>query len=187
MKVTQDFEVAQSTAAVFRFFQDVSAVAQCLPGAELTEDRGEGKYAGMVSVRLGPMTAGFEGEAVVTADAASLSGHIAGKGVDRRGGSRGQVNVDYAITPSDGGSRVVVEADIKISGAAAQFGRTGLINQMSQRLIQEFVTCLETKLAAEDQAAAGKIEAAEVRGISLLFSTLLAGIVSAIKKLFRRG
>jgi uncharacterized protein len=72
-------------------------VAECLPGAELTEDRGDGTYAGKVSVKLGPMAANFEGEASVTPDEASHSGTIDGKGADRRGGSRGQVKVHYAL------------------------------------------------------------------------------------------
>ena len=183
MKITQEFQVGQNPAAVFRFFQDVPSVAQCLPGAELTEDRGDGTYAGVVSVKLGPMTAGFEGEATVSSDAEANTGHISGKGIDKRGGSRGQVSVDYAISPTERGSRVVVDANITISGAAAQFGRTGLINQMSQRLIQDFVACLEAKLETEDSSEADRIEAGEVRGISLFFSTLAAGI----KRLFSRG
>jgi carbon monoxide dehydrogenase subunit G len=154
-----------------------------MPGAELTEDHGDGTYKGVVSVRLGPMTAGFEGQATVTVDAAAMSGHITGKGVDRRGGSRGQVKVDYSIAPEQGGARVVVDADITISGAAAQFGRTGLIRQISARLIQDFVSCLEAKLEAEDQAAAAEIEASEVKGLSLVVSTMVSGV----KKLFKRG
>ena len=183
MKITQEFQVASSAETVFRFFQDVPAVVQCMPGAELTEDRGDGTYTGKISVRLGPMTAGFEGQATVTSDAANHTGHIAGKGVDRRGGSRGQVAVDYAVSATDSGSAVSVDADIKISGAAAQFGRTGLLNQISQRLIQDFVNCLEAKLEAEDQAAAAEIEAEDVKGISLVASTVASGV----KKLFKRG
>ena len=182
MKITQEFQVASSADAVFRFFQDVPSVAQCMPGAELTEDRGDGTYMGKVAVRLGPMTAGFEGQATVGADAATRTGHISGKGVDRRGGSRGQVNVEYSVTEIDGGSAVSVDADIKISGAAAQFGRTGLINQISQRLIQDFVKCLEAKLLAEDQAAAAEIEADDVKGISLVASTVASGVKSLFKR-----
>jgi carbon-monoxide dehydrogenase small subunit len=183
MKITQEFQVASSPEAVFRFFQDVPSVVQCMPGAELTEDRGDGEYTGKISVRLGPMTAGFEGQATVTSDAGTRTGNIAGKGVDRRGGSRGQVSVDYSVSETDGGSAISVNADIKISGAAAQFGRTGLINQISQRLIQDFVKCLEAKLEAEDQAAAAEIEASDVKGVSLVASTVASGI----KKLFKRG
>ena len=145
MKITQEFQVAGAPANVFAFFQDVGSVAQCMPGAELTDDHGDGEYTGSVSVRLGPMTARFEGRATITSDPETMTGNIVGKGVDRRGGSRGNVKVDYSVAASDGGTAVTVDADITISGAAAQFGRTGLLNQISQRLIQQFVDCLEAQ------------------------------------------
>jgi uncharacterized protein len=74
MKIENEFTVSQPLETVWAFFQDVPSVAECLPGAELTEDRGDGTYAGKVSVKLGPMAANFEGEATVRPDAASHSG-----------------------------------------------------------------------------------------------------------------
>lgn len=184
MKITQEFEVARPIGVVWDFFQDVPSVAQCLPGAELTEDKGDGVYGGKITVKLGPMTAAFEGEATVTPDPAGNTGHIEGKGVDRRGGSRGQVKVDYSLTQADGGTKVAVDADVTLSGAAAQFGRTGLINEMSSRLIGEFVTCLEAKLEATTEVEAGTITAGEVSGLSLFFSSLWARIKDFLKGLF---
>ena len=101
---------------------------------------------------------------------------IEGKGVDKKGGSRGQVKVEYRVEDAEGGTKVAVDADVHLSGPAAQFGRTGLINEMSKRLIEDFVSCLEAKLEAETEAEAESIEAAEVRGISLFFSSLWAWI-----------
>jgi carbon monoxide dehydrogenase subunit G len=174
MKITHEFEVARPVATVWTFFQDVPSVAQCLPGAELLEDRGDGTYAGKVSVKLGPLSATFEGEATVTPNAESKTGLIDGKGVDRRGGSRGQVKVTYGMAPSQGGTKVVIDADVTLSGAAAQFGRTGLINEMSSRLISELVQCVEGKLAASTVEEAADIKAGEVKGISLFFQSLIA-------------
>ncbi len=186
MKMTQEFEVGRSPDAVWEFFQNVPDVAQCLPGAELTEDKGDGGYAGKVSIKLGPMSASFEGEAQVTPDPATKTAHIAGKGVDRRGGSRGQVKVDYRVEPDEAGAKVTVDADITLSGAIAQFGRTGLINEMSKRLISEFVECLEKKLAAETKEEAATIQASEVKGISLFFASLGTWIGNLFKRLFGR-
>lgn len=183
MKITHEFTVARPPHTVWEFFQNVPAVSQCLPGAELTEDKGNGVYSGKVSVKLGPMTATFEGEATVVPDPETHTGTIEGKGVDRRGGSRGQVKVSYALTPDDGGTKVVIDADVTLSGAAAQFGRTGLINEMSNRLIAEFVSCVEAKLAAETVEEAERVKAGEVRGFTLLLQSLIAWI----KRLFGRS
>jgi uncharacterized protein len=96
------------------------------------------------------------------------------------------VKVAYALAEADGGStKVNIDADVMLSGPAAQFGRTGLVNEISKRLIGEFVQCLEAKLAATSTVE----EAAEVRadkdvnGIALFF----AGLWAWIKRLFGRS
>ncbi len=187
MKISHEFEVQRPAAVVWDAFQDVYSVAQCLPGAELTEDRGDGRYTGKVSVKLGPMTASFEGEATVTADDTAQSAHIAGKGVDRRGGSRGQVKVDYRVESAGAGTKVTVDADVTLSGAIAQFGRTGLINEMSNRLIGEFVSCLEAKLEADTPEEAAGITAGEVKGFSLFLASFGAWLKRLIGRLLGRG
>lgn len=183
MKIEETITVHRPVDAVWALFQDIPELARCLPGAELTEDKGGGVYAGRVTAKLGPMTATFEGEANVSSDVAGRSGEVKGKGTDRSGGSVGQVSVKYVITPGDGGATVVaVDADVVLSGAAAQFGRTGLIKEMSRRLIGEFVQCVEAKLSAQTTEEASAVSAGEVRGISLFFASLWAWV----KGLFRR-
>lgn len=174
MKISQEFVVSRPLDVVWDFFQDVPAVAQCLPGAELMGQDEDGSYAGRLSSKMGPMTATFEGAAKVTPDVAARSAVIEGKGVDKKGGSRGQVKVSYQIVAQDSDTKVVIDADIVLSGPAAQFGRTGLINEMSKRLIVDFVSCLEAKLEAETAEEAEAVTAPEVKGISLFFGSLWA-------------
>ncbi len=183
MKIEHEFTVESPPNIVWEFFQDVPSVAQCLPGAELLGQSDDGSYEGKLSVKLGPMAASFEGKAVVSPNPEARSATIEGKGVDKSGGSRGQVKVDYSILPDGSGSKVAVNADVTLSGPVAQFGRTGLINEMSMRLISEFVECLEAKLNAVTPTEASKIEAGEVRGISLF----LASLWSWLKGLFAGG
>jgi len=187
VKINETIEVKRDPAAVWELFQNIPELAQCLPGAELTEDRGDGTYAGKVSAKLGPMTQTFEGEATVEVDPASRSGSVNGKGVDKSGGSVGQVKMKYAIEATDVGTRVDVEADVLLSGAAAQFGRTGLIKEMSNRLIAEFVKCIEAKLAAGSKEEAALVQASEVKGFSLFLSSLIAAITKFFKRMFGGG
>jgi len=182
MKITQVFTVDRPVDAVWEQFQDVPVVAQCLPGATITEDKGGGVYAGNISVKLGPIAATFEGEANVTSDPAARTALIDGKGVDKRGGSRGQVKVNYLLTAAGSGTNVKIDADITLAGPAAQFGRTGLINEMSRRLIADFAGCLEAKMAAPSEAAASEIKAARVKP----FRLFLTSLVSWVKGLFRK-
>ncbi|MGH8951885.1 MAG: SRPBCC family protein [Acidimicrobiia bacterium] len=174
MKIEHEFTVARPPDRVWEFFQDIPSVAQCLPGAEMLGRSEDGSYDGKLSVKLGPMAASFEGKATVTPDAQARSATIEGKGVDRTGGSRGQVKVTYQIESEGTGSKVGVDADVTLSGPVAQFGRTGLVNEMSKRLIGEFVGCLEAKLAADSPVEAESIKAGEVQGVSLFLASLWA-------------
>ncbi len=173
MKIEQHFVVSRSPQVVWDFFGDVPAVAQCLPGATRSGVSEDGGYSGSISVKLGPIAATFEGRAELTRDDAAMAGTIEGRGVDRRGGNRGQVKLVYAVEPHERGTGVAIDADVNLSGAIAQFGRSGLISEMSSRLIDEFVACLEAKLDATP-AEAEEIEAGEVGGLGLLLKSLWA-------------
>jgi carbon monoxide dehydrogenase subunit G len=167
VKISQRFTVARPPAEVFAFFQDVPAVARCLPGAELVEAKGDGLYAGRVKARLGPFSASFEGEAKVTADPATQSGHVEGKGVDRRGGSRTRMVMTYHVAPTGDGSEVTVDADVTLAGAIAQFGRTSLIQETANILVQDFAHALEAQLAAGAEGAAPPPAEIQAGGLGL--------------------
>lgn len=174
MKISHRFEVARPADVVWDMFQDVPAVAQCLPGATLTDDKGNHVYGGSIAVKLGPMAVTFEGEATITHDRENRSALIDGRGVDRKGGSRGQVKVAYTLASMESvGTEVVIDADVTLAGPAAQFGRTGLINELSKRLIADFVTCLESKMAAPTPVEAEAISAPEVKPIGLLWNSFV--------------
>ena len=147
MKISQRFTVARPLIDVWEFFQDIPAVARCMPGAELTEDKGDGLYAGRVKARLGPFGASFEGEAKVTSDETQRCGHVEGKGVDKRGGSRTRMVMDYRLAEVAGGTEVSVDAGVTLTGAIAQFGRTSLMQETANILVRDFAGALEAQLA----------------------------------------
>src|SRR5258708_5258815 len=82
----ESFVGASPPQAVWTIFADIPAVAACLDGAELTEhDASTAK--GKMTVRLGPIQAGFSGSAVIERDDRALRGTIRGAGSDRGTGS----------------------------------------------------------------------------------------------------
>ena len=176
MKLEQSFIVHRSVDQVWKALQDIPAMADCLPGATLLEDGGNGVYKGRIQSKLGPFTASFEGEAVVTQDEARKSGHVEGKGIDKRGGSRSKLVLDYRLEPIGADTRVTVHADVTLSGPIAQFGRTGLVTESANILVREFVATLETKLSAETSADAASAKATDVNGLALLWRSLIKWI-----------
>lgn len=176
MKITQSFKIAQPVEAVWAVFQDIPSVARCMPGAELSEDKGNGTYAGRLGIKLGPFSANFDGEATVTRNDADFSGHVEGRGIDKRGGSRSKLVMDYRLEPAEEGTQVTIYADLQLSGPVAQFGRTGIVNETAGILIAQFVRNLEAKFGGEE----GEEGAAQLRAGTVAWKLMKS-------KIFGRG
>jgi len=183
MKIVRSFTVASPPDSVWAFFQDVPAVAACLPGAELVESGDAGVHRGKVGARLGPFTATFEGEAKITADPSTRSGHVEGRGVDKKGGSHSRMVLDYKLNDLNGSTRVDIDVDLTLSGPIAQFGRTGLVTEVANVLIGDFTRNLETRMSATDQTRPNLGQRST--RISAL-SILIAIIRTRLKVLFGR-
>jgi carbon monoxide dehydrogenase subunit G len=183
VNITEEFTVERNPQQVWELFCNVAELSRCLPGAELTDEKGDGVYGGNVEAKLGPMSTNFFGECTVVNDHDTMTGKVSGKGVDKAGGSVGLVEVAYAIAEKNGGSHVTIDADVTLSGPVAQFGRSSIIHEMSTRLIDEFADCIEAKLIAETPEAAQQIEAREVKGVSLFFASLWTSIKNWFKRM----
>jgi uncharacterized protein len=154
MEIKQNFVVSQPLPTVWAFFHDVPSVAACLPGAEYLGTKDDGAITGKVSAKVGPFQASFEGEAKVRYDEDAKKVAFEGKGVDRKGASRGKMSMLCTLLPEDNATRIDVLADVQLSGTIAQFGRTGLIAEIANQLVGEFVRNAETELGARSPTAA---------------------------------
>jgi carbon monoxide dehydrogenase subunit G len=183
-EIAQSFDIDQPPQAVWRFFQDVPRVVSCMPGLEYggpKDDEADSNiHRGKVRIKLGPVSAAFEGEAaILEADDAALTARIEGKGIDKKGGSRASASVVYKIVENGGGSRVQLDADIKLSGALAQMGRTGIVQDVAAHITEQFAESLRATLAAEATPANGQTAAPsppavaeEIRGDTLMLKII---------------
>ncbi len=146
--------VNRSVDQTWDFFQDVPKVAICFPGANLTEQTDDGLYKGNVLIKLGPFTATFEGEAKYQPDQQKKSGKVEGKAIDKRGGSRSRLLLNYKLSGIDGDkSKVDFDADIQLAGPIAQFGRIGVIEEAAKLLINEFVKNVERSISENNKVS----------------------------------
>jgi aerobic carbon-monoxide dehydrogenase small subunit len=149
--------VARPPPAVWTIFADIPAVAACLDGVELTEhDASTAK--GKMTVRLGPIQAGFSGSAVIERDDRALRGIIRGAGSDRGTGSRTKGEILYRLAPEAAGqqTRVFVTVEYSLQGALAQFSRSGLVLELGRRLVADFAANLNARLAGTQTRAASR-------------------------------
>jgi carbon-monoxide dehydrogenase small subunit len=159
MKLHQEFVIARPIDEVWSFLRDVPRVAVCVPGAEYIGPKDDGRHAGKVSAKVGPFQASFEGEADVRYDEAAKSVALEGKGVDRKGASRGKMTMACALQESGTGTAITVDSDVQLSGTIAQFGRTGLITEIANALVADFVTNAEAAIGARGTAVASEPDA----------------------------
>src|SRR5258707_14527118 len=120
MLIRSDFEVPGPPDKVWRFFDDIPAVAACLPGAELTDDLGDDKYRGNVSIRMGPVRMRFAGTAEIKErDDAARRIVVDAAGADEKGRGQASMSVTANVRPTARGSKVEVAQNLELSGAAA--------------------------------------------------------------------
>jgi len=77
---------------------------------------------------------------------------IDGKGKEARGTGNAAATVTAQLHDAGDHTRVTVDTDLKIVGKLAQFG-SSMLQQVSEKLLGQFVESLEAKLAADSAPA----------------------------------
>jgi uncharacterized protein len=160
VKLEQSFEVRAPVARVWETLVDIERVAPCLPGAEITEAGDDGSYRGTFSVRLGPTTAAYRGELrMEELDEAARRVVMRASGQDKRGQGSAKATIVSTMREEGDATRVDVETDFTITGRLARFGRGGMIQDISNRLLREFADCLQQTIEAPPAAEPNPVDA----------------------------
>jgi carbon monoxide dehydrogenase subunit G len=186
MLITNEFEVQQPLAKVWEFFGDVPAVASCLPGAELTEDLGDERYAGRVGIRMGPVKLEFAGKAsVVERDDAASRMVIEASGADKKGRGQAEMTVTAQLRQAGAGTtKVTVDQDLQVSGAAAQYGR-GMISDVSSVLMSQFAVNMQKRIdAIERGESVEQLEGGQASGLAIGFQATKLALMRVFRRFF---
>jgi len=156
MKLDNEFRVSVPIDRAWEVLTDIPLITPCLPGAMLTDHDGD-EFKGKVKIKVGPVTAEYSGSAVfVQRDEANHHVEISASGRDSRGSGNASAVITADMVADGDGTKVSIATDLKISGKVAQFGK-GMIAEVSAKLIDQFVDCIEQELLGEaivDQVAA---------------------------------
>jgi uncharacterized protein len=147
MKIANEFTISVPIEQAWDVLSDLEQVVPLMPGAQLTGRDGD-DYLGKVKVKVGPVISEFSGKAnFVERDEEHHRAVIDGKGREARGSGNAAATVTTQLYADGDRTRVAVDTDLKIVGKLAQFG-SGMLQQVSEKLLGEFVSNLEAKLAA---------------------------------------
>jgi carbon monoxide dehydrogenase subunit G len=148
VELNHTFTVPTTVEETWAAFEDIESVAGCFPGATVTEVAGD-DFKGSAKVKLGPIALVYTGTGhFVEKDEAARKFVIEAKGKDKRGnGTAGAMVTATLADAGEGSTKVDVLTDLAITGKPAQFGR-GVMQDVSDKLLQQFVTCLQDKVGA---------------------------------------
>ncbi|MDB5772689.1 MAG: (2Fe-2S)-binding domain protein [Burkholderia sp.] len=176
-RIEDSFTVDFSPEQVWAFMSDVRALASCLPGAEVLESEGK-TVKGRIAIKFGPITAAFNGSAMLERDDAKRVGTLRGAGTDTISNSRAKGDVGYRVLGIDGGrTKVEITLDHMLQGALAQFSRSGLVKDFVSRMIADFGRNLSARMggATVEQLSASQPSMAK---------TMLSIVWARIKRVF---
>lgn len=167
MKIADQFTVDAPIDRAWEVLTDLEGIAPLLPGARMTGREGD-DYLGTVTIKVGPVTTEFAGRAsFAEKDPQSHTAVIDARGREKRGSGNATATITARLHEDGDATRVTVDTDMKVVGKLAQFG-SGMISQVSAKLMGEFAASLEDRLAAETEAPRAVIVAPEVEPIDLV-------------------
>jgi carbon monoxide dehydrogenase subunit G len=148
MKIANQFTVSAPIEQAWNVLCDLEQVIPLMPGAQLVGQEGD-DYLGKVKIKVGPVTSEFSGKVrFVEQDRGQHRAVIDGKGKEARGTGNAAATVTAQLHEAGERTNVTVDTDLKIVGKLAQFG-SGMLQQVSEKLLGQFVESLEAKLATE--------------------------------------
>ncbi|MGI8433654.1 MAG: SRPBCC family protein [Nocardioidaceae bacterium] len=161
MELSHQFTVPTSIDAAWEAFNDLERIAPCFPGASLTSFDGD-TFEGICKVKLGPVSLQYAGTGrFLERDESAHRAVIEARGKDKRGNGTASATITAQLTSEAAESTgVVVSTDLNITGRPAQFGR-GVMQDVSDRLLAQFSSCLETELMGGDPHAGERVASGE--------------------------
>ena len=155
VKAEKNLKLNQDPDMIWKCMIDPSFMVKSVPGAELTEQLGERNFKGKISIKIGPVTAKFNGEAEFTKlEESDYELTMEGKGLDTsvKGGANMTMNIKLS-TLEEGGTEMQSSMSLSITGRLAQFGARMIVavnNKMFDQWATSFTELLNEQTSSKD-------------------------------------
>ncbi len=155
VKAEKNLKLNQDPDMIWKCMIDPSFMVKSVPGAELTEQLDERNFKGKISIKIGPVTTKFNGEAEFTKlEEADYELTMEGKGLDTsgKGGANMTMNIKLS-TLEEGGTEMQSSMSLSITGRLAQFGARMIVavnNKMFDQWAKSFTELLNEQTSSKD-------------------------------------
>ena len=185
VKSDKNFELNADIDTVWNVLINPEKVVTCVPGAELTETIDENHLKGKVTIKIGPVTAKFNGD--VEIDKREKSNYelaMTGKGSDISGKGGAAMSMWLKLNALETGTEVCCRMTVSITGRIAQFGARmieAVNNKMFEQFISNFTNMMEQGNGSESTAVRLS-ESEPVKVGSLVRSVIVSELKKKIEK-----
>ncbi|OCB45282.1 carbon monoxide dehydrogenase [Mycobacterium vulneris] len=157
MQLVNEFSVDAPLDIAWAALTDVPRVVECIPGATLESHDGD-DYRANVAIKVGPVGLTLAGTAtVIRRDDSTHEMAVRGQASDRKGNGSAEATVTMSACERGTRTEVTVRTDLELGGRIAQFG-SGVISQVSNRIIGQFVRRLNTMIVGADGIQSAAVE-----------------------------
>ncbi len=179
MELTNEFHVPIGIERAWAVLTDVELIAPCMPGAALEEIEGD-EYRGGVKIKVGPITAQYKGKATfLERDAVNKKAVLRAEGRDTKGQGNANATITAQLKESGTGTDVTVTTDLTVTGRVAQFGR-GVLADVSAKLLNQFVDCLEHNVLAKPETVIADVAAASATAAPVAAAATAADAAASV-------
>lgn len=157
MQLVNEFSVDAPLDIAWAALTDVPRVVECIPGATLESHDGD-DYRANVAIKVGPVGLTLAGTAtVIRRDDSTHEMAVRGQASDRKGNGSAEATVTMSACERGTRTEVTVRTDLELGGRIAQFG-SGVISQVSNRIIGQFVRRLNMMIVGADGIQSAAVE-----------------------------
>jgi uncharacterized protein len=135
MKMSGEEIIAAARETVWKALNDPQILKQCIPGCESITKHSDTRMEAKVTVKVGPVKAGFTGIVNLTDLDPPNSYRISGEGKGIAGLANGGANV--SLEDADGGTKLSYDVDAQVGGKLAMLG-SRLIDSTARSLATQF-------------------------------------------------
>lgn len=160
IEMKESFQVAAPIETVWAFLLKPESVVACMPGAGLKEIVDPKKFIGTVKLKIGAVTAQYEGTityAEVDQEASRIK--LLAEGNERGGGTAtATIACQLVKLPDDKGTDVQFESSVDLTGKMIQVGR-GMLEGVAGQIVKKYIANVRSMLEVPAAAVATAADA----------------------------
>jgi uncharacterized protein len=193
IRIEKTFQVEEPLESVWNFISDPRKVANCLPGAQITEAVDDRTFKGVIKVQVGPSVTDYKGQVnIERLDNEKHEIEMVGKGQDIRGkGSASMKMTGKVQSLPNGSTEVASVAEVNVVGLLAQMGGR-MIQEVSNQMFAAFSSNFADRLRQERvsssdpaQASSATEEVKPIQALPVLLSAARDSVVGSVRRILK--